>query len=298
VVIGLAGGLGRVSRFRLVRAAWAAYVVAMRGIPVLVTLMFLYYGLPSLGIQFTAYTVAILGLSITNGAYVTEIVRAGIQSIDRGQMHAARSLGMSYLLAMRRIILPQAFRRILPPLTNEAITLLKSTSLVSAIAISELLRVRHGIGADDTDDFSIFDQAQLLEVTESISGTLTLLLAGIASIALVVGGIGIMNIMLVSVRERTREIGIRKAVGARDRDVLAQFLIEALTLSLLGGLVGTGIGLLTSAAIGSVAGWGFTFNPLTVVVALAFSLGIGVIFGVWPARQAARLDPINALRYE
>lgn len=140
VVIGLAGGLGRVSRFRLVRAAWAAYVVAMRGIPVLVTLMFLYYGLPSLGIQFTAYTVAILGLSITNGAYVTEIVRAGIQSIDRGQMHAARSLGMSYLLAMRRIILPQAFRRILPPLTNEAITLLKSTSLVSAIAISELLR--------------------------------------------------------------------------------------------------------------------------------------------------------------
>ncbi|HEY4632322.1 MAG TPA: FtsX-like permease family protein, partial [Candidatus Limnocylindrales bacterium] len=137
-----------------------------------------------------------------------------------------------------------------------------------------------------------------LRVYRQLTGALYGVAVGVGLITLVVGGIGIMNIMLVSVRERTREIGIRKAVGARDRDVLAQFLIEALTLSLLGGLVGTGIGLLTSAAIGSVAGWGFTFNPLTVVVALAFSLGIGVIFGVWPARQAARLDPINALRYE
>ena len=165
-------------------------------------------------------------------------------------------------------------------------------------AISSLLRERHELAADEEDDFSIFDQAQLLEAVSSISATLTILLGGIASIALVVGGIGIMNIMLVSVRERTREIGIRKAVGARDRDVLAQFLIEALTLSLLGGTIGTLIGLLFSAAIGNVAGWGFTFNPLTVAVALAFSLGVGVVFGVWPARQAARLDPINALRYE
>jgi putative ABC transport system permease protein len=165
-------------------------------------------------------------------------------------------------------------------------------------AIASLLRERHGLAADEDDDFSIFDQAQLLEAVSSISATLTILLGGIASIALVVGGIGIMNIMLVSVRERTREIGIRKAVGARDRDVLAQFLIEALTLSVLGGAIGTVLGLLTSAAIGNVAGWGFTFNPLTVVVALAFSLGVGVVFGVWPARQAARLDPIDALRYE
>jgi putative ABC transport system permease protein len=164
--------------------------------------------------------------------------------------------------------------------------------------ITGLLRERHEIGAGEDDDFSIFDQAQLLEAVSSISATLTILLGGIASIALVVGGIGIMNIMLVSVRERTREIGIRKAVGARERDVLAQFLIEALTLSVLGGAIGTAIGLLTSAAIGNVAGWGFSFNPLTVIVALAFSLGVGVIFGVWPARQAARLDPINALRYE
>jgi putative ABC transport system permease protein len=164
--------------------------------------------------------------------------------------------------------------------------------------IASRLRENHGLASEDDDDFSIFDQAQLLETVSSISATLTILLGGIASIALVVGGIGIMNIMLVSVRERTREIGIRKAVGARNRDVLAQFLIEALTLSLVGGAVGTILGLLTSAAIGNVAGWGFAFNPLTVLVAIAFSLAVGVVFGVWPARQAARLDPIAALRYE
>jgi putative ABC transport system permease protein len=165
-------------------------------------------------------------------------------------------------------------------------------------AISELLRVRHGIGAADTDDFSIFDQTQLLEAASSISGTLTLLLGGIASIALVVGGIGIMNIMLVSVRERTREIGIRKALGARRRDILSQFLIEALSLSLIGGLIGVLAGLVVSALIGQLAGWGFIFDPTTVVVATLFSLAVGIVFGVWPARQAARLDPVVALRYE
>jgi putative ABC transport system permease protein len=164
--------------------------------------------------------------------------------------------------------------------------------------ISELLRVRHGIGASDDDDFSIFDQTQLLQAASTITGTLTLLLGGIASIALLVGGIGIMNIMLVSVRERTREIGIRKAIGARGRDILAQFLVEALTLSLIGGLVGIALGLLVSAGIGQLAGWGFVFNPATVVAAVLFSLAVGVVFGVWPARQAARLDPISALRYE
>jgi putative ABC transport system permease protein len=124
------------------------------------------------------------------------------------------------------------------------------------------------------------------------------LLAGIASISLVVGGIGIMNIMLVSVRERTREIGIRKAIGAKSSDILFQFLIEALVLSLLGGLIGIVVGLGATALIGAIAGWGFVFSPLTLVLAVLFSLAVGVIFGVWPARQAARLDPIAALRYE
>jgi putative ABC transport system permease protein len=164
--------------------------------------------------------------------------------------------------------------------------------------IAELLRVRHGIGATDTDDFQIFDQTQLLQAASTISGTLTLLLGGIASIALVVGGIGIMNIMLVSVRERTREIGIRKAIGARSRDILLQFLVEALTLSFIGGMVGTGLGILVSAAIDAVAGWPLVISPTTLALAVGFSAAVGIVFGVWPARQAAVLDPIAALRYE
>jgi putative ABC transport system permease protein len=164
--------------------------------------------------------------------------------------------------------------------------------------ITALLTERHDLSATDTADFDVFNQTQLLEAASSISGTLTLLLGGIASISLVVGGIGIMNIMLVSVRERTREIGIRKAIGARGRDILLQFLVEALTLSLLGGLIGIAVGLAASGVIAQLAGWGFAFNPGTIVAAVLFSLVVGVVFGVWPARQAARLDPITALRYE
>jgi putative ABC transport system permease protein len=164
--------------------------------------------------------------------------------------------------------------------------------------ITTLLRDRHDLAATATADFNVFNQTQLLAAASSITATLTLLLGGIASISLVVGGIGIMNIMLVSVRERTREIGIRKAVGARGRDILAQFLVEALTLSLLGGLIGIVVGLVVSAGIGQLAGWGFAFNPVTIAAAVLFSLAVGVVFGVWPARQAARLDPISALRYE
>ncbi|MDT4947107.1 MAG: putative transport system permease protein [Pseudonocardiales bacterium] len=165
-------------------------------------------------------------------------------------------------------------------------------------AITSALYKQHDLAATATADFTILDQAQLLATASSIAGTLALLLGGIASISLVVGGIGIMNIMLVSVRERTREIGIRKAVGARGRDILAQFLIEALTLSLLGGLIGVVLGLGISALIGQIAGWGFAFSPTIVAVALLFSLAVGIVFGVWPARQAARLDPISALRWE
>ncbi len=163
--------------------------------------------------------------------------------------------------------------------------------------MTALLEQRHGTDGTN-DDFNVSDQAQLLDTFSSVTGLLTLLLGGIASISLLVGGIGIMNIMLVSVRERTREIGIRKAIGARGSDILLQFLVEALVLSLLGGLIGIVLGVAISAAIGTLAGWGFQFSPLTVVVAVGFSLGVGVIFGVWPARQAARLDPITALRYE
>ena len=164
--------------------------------------------------------------------------------------------------------------------------------------ITATLRQRHGLTGTAADDFTIQNQDQLLATVSSVSTLLSVLLAGIASISLIVGGIGIMNIMLVSVRERTREIGIRKAIGARGRDILAQFLIEALALSLAGGLFGIAVGLAISFLIGEIAGWGFIFSPLTVVAAVGFSLIVGIVFGVWPASQAARLDPVVALRYE
>jgi putative ABC transport system permease protein len=163
--------------------------------------------------------------------------------------------------------------------------------------ITATLESRHNI-TTGVDDFTIANQAQLLGTVSGVSDVLTLLLAGIASISLLVGGIGIMNIMLVSVRERTREIGIRKAIGATGRDILSQFLVEALALSLAGGLIGIGVGVVASFAIGLYAGWGFIFNPVTVVIAVGFSLIVGIVFGVWPASQAARLDPVVALRYE
>src|SRR5262245_25944386 len=141
LVIGTCGGLARISANGVLSGLAAGYVLLIRGVPLLMTMLFLYYGLPAIGVRVEASIVAVAALSITSGAYITEIVRAGIQSIDRGQLRAARSLGMSYPLAMRRIVLPQAMRRVVPPLTNEAITLLKNTALVSVIAISDLLRV-------------------------------------------------------------------------------------------------------------------------------------------------------------
>jgi polar amino acid transport system permease protein len=166
VVIGLTLGLfvalGRVSANSVTSTLAVIFTTAMRGIPLLVTLMFLYYGLPSVGIQLSAFAVAVIALAVTNAAYVAEIIRAGIQSIDQGQMRAARSLGMSYGLAMRRIILPQVVRRVLPPITNESITLLKNTALVSTIALSELLRSGLEIMTWKANTFSPFAGVALI----------------------------------------------------------------------------------------------------------------------------------------
>jgi polar amino acid transport system permease protein len=162
LVLGLLGGLARVSGIAPLNALAVFCVTLLRGVPLLVTMLFFYYGLPSLGLLLEAKTVAILALSLTNGAYVTEIVRAGIQSIDRGQMRAARSLGMGWALAMRRIVLPQALRRVLPPIGNEAITLLKNTALVSVIAIPDLLRAGTDIMTWQANTFSPFAGVALM----------------------------------------------------------------------------------------------------------------------------------------
>ncbi|WP_234191983.1 MULTISPECIES: amino acid ABC transporter permease [Pseudacidovorax] len=156
LVLGTLGGLARVSPRRVLRLPALVYVTLMRATPVLVTLLFLYYGLPSAGLLLDATTVGVIALGITNGAYMSEILRGGIESIDGGQMRAARALGMSYPLAMRRIVLPQAARRVLPPVTNELISLIKNTSLVSTVAISDLLRAGMDFMSWKANTFSPF----------------------------------------------------------------------------------------------------------------------------------------------
>jgi polar amino acid transport system permease protein len=161
-MIGTAAGIARVSGQPVLMWLIWGYVTLMRGVPLLVTLLFLYYGLPSAGLKLNAFTVAIIALSVTSGAYICEIVRAGIQSIDAGQMRAARSLGMSWAGAMRRIILPQAMRRVLPPITNEALTLLKNTALVSTIALADLLRAGMEVMTWQANTFSPFAGVALI----------------------------------------------------------------------------------------------------------------------------------------
>jgi putative ABC transport system permease protein len=186
-----------------------------------------------------------------------------------------------------------------------------AVSLIMAQAVSEaqvdqatqqivdLLRERHRLNLGEEDDFIVFSQDEILDVFDSITGMLTIFLGAIAGISLLVGGIGIMNIMLVSVTERTREIGIRKAVGAQRRDILTQFLIEALVLSLLGGLMGLALGVLLSNGIGQLSpDLAPVISPVVLLVAVGFAAVVGLFFGLYPALRASKLRPIEALRYE
>jgi len=166
------------------------------------------------------------------------------------------------------------------------------------VAADRLLRERYGLGAETNARYTITNQASLIAAVSSITDTLGLLLTGIAGISLVVGGIGIMNIMLVSVRERTREIGVRRAIGAKQSNILTQFLIEAIVLSLAGGVVGLILGQIAAFFLAIIGDWVFSIQLDTVLLALGFSLVVGVLFGVWPARTAAKLEPIDALRFE
>lgn len=164
--------------------------------------------------------------------------------------------------------------------------------------ISRVLRKRHRLAPGADDDFAVRSQADVMEMASEASKTFAMLLAGIASVSLLVGGIGVMNIMLVSVTERTREIGVRKALGARRKDIQSQFLVEALALSMTGGIMGILVGMLGSWIIGSVSGMNTAVSMGSVVLSFGFSAMVGVFFGYYPARTASRLDPIQCLRYE
>ena len=164
--------------------------------------------------------------------------------------------------------------------------------------MERLLRQRHHLRPTEDDDFNIRHPADIAAAREKTSETFTLMLGSVASVSLLVGGIGIMNIMLVSVTERTREIGVRMAIGATEHDVRTQFLIEALALSLIGGFIGIIFGIGMSAGVSQLLEWPTTISSLAIGAAVLFAAGIGVIFGYYPARKAAALDPIEALRYE
>jgi putative ABC transport system permease protein len=166
------------------------------------------------------------------------------------------------------------------------------------LEIERILRREHRLRPDAANDFRIRDRSSFLTARAEASATLAYLLAGIAAVSLIVGGIGIMNIMLVSVTERTREIGVRKALGATRRQVLFQFLLEALVLCLAGGAAGIALGIGSAALLANLNGWNTTVPPEAIGLAVMFSVLVGLFFGVWPARRAARLDPIEALRYE
>jgi len=164
--------------------------------------------------------------------------------------------------------------------------------------VSQLLRERHRLGQDEEDDFSTSSMAEMTSMLTSTQDTMTLLLSAIALVSLVVGGIGVMNIMLVSVTERTREIGIRMAVGAQPTDIMMQFLVEALVLSAVGGALGVIFGVGLGQLIAPKFGWTMETRTQVVFISLAVSAGVGIVFGLYPARKASRLDPIDALRYE
>ena len=174
----------------------------------------------------------------------------------------------------------------------------RAAMTTAMVQIEEVLRREHRLPLGKANDFWISDSAQFLETQQETTQTFTALLASIAAVSLLVGGIGIMNIMLVSVTERTREIGVRKALGATRRAVLLQFLLEATTLCLVGGILGIGFGFAASSALANMANWNTAIAPEAVGLAVIFAGAVGVFFGLWPARRAASLDPIVALRYE
>jgi putative ABC transport system permease protein len=256
----------------------------------------------------SANKVAVIGSTVAHQIYgdndpVGQIIRVrNIPFVITGLLKPkGNSLGgadqddvliIPYTTAMKRLTGATVLRGINAQASDEAdITLLQEQ-------ISALLRQRHNIQPGHEDDFTVRSQQDIAEMATAQSRTMMYLLIAVAIVSLVVGGIGIMNIMLVSVTERTREIGIRMAVGAHGWDILLQFLIEAVALSSIGGLIGIGMGFGTTAIMSRIAGWPTNVPPEYVIGSFAFSAAVGVFFGLYPAKKAAALDPIDALRYE
>ena len=221
----------------------------------------------------------------------TEFIVVGI--LDDADGFGSR--GSAYIpldTAFKYVAVPPYLSSITVQTINEEIVPEVTANLTS------LLKARHNISGEREADFVIVDASQLLDAIGTVQQFLSLLLGGIASISLVVGGIGIMNIMLVSVRERTREIGIRRAIGAQQSQILTQFLIEAIVLSLVGGIIGVIIGEIVAYFLAQLGQWNFALSPTMILASLGFSMFIGVVFGVWPARTASKLKPVEALRFE
>jgi len=199
---------------------------------------------------------------------------------------------MPYTSAMKRVIGGTTLRNINVQIADQSQIAPAQQQIIS------LLRQRHNIRPGRDDDFTVRTQQEIAETATATSRVMTVLLGAIAGVSLLVGGIGIMNIMLVSVTERTREIGVRMAVGARGNDILTQFLIEAVTLSSVGGIIGIISGIGASSVLSSYAHWPTLISIGSIAIAFLFSAAVGVFFGFYPARKAAALDPIEALRYE
>jgi putative ABC transport system permease protein len=252
--------------------------------------------------------VAVIGKTLSEELFagadaVGQVVRVGhVPFVVVGELNPkGTSIGGSdyddclivpYTSAMKRLLGVTSFRAI--NLQTESMDIMPAVQE----QVTALLRQLHKIPQGRDDDFTIRSQEEIMSAMTATADTMRYLLAGVAAVSLLVGGIGIMNIMLVSVTERTREIGIRMALGARTRDVLAQFLIEAVTLSCTGGLIGIVAGIIASKALTAAKGWPTLTSPEAMVVAFLFSAAVGIFFGFYPARKASRLDPIEALRYE
>ena len=247
----------------------------------------------AVGDDFGQNAAAMIGQTVDIRGITFEIIGLlGSKGAQQGWMNPDEQLFIPLSTARYRLMGSDRVRTITVKVDNEA-----NTSL-AMIGLEQAIRRRHKIQPSSPNDFQIRNQADLAATLSQTTQTFTMLLAGIAAVSLLVGGIGIMNIMLVSVTERTREIGVRKALGATRGAILFQFLVEALVLCLVGGLIGVLCGSGGAIALSKIFHWNTLISPVSILLAFLFSFTVGIVFGVWPARRASMLDPITALRYE